>query len=51
VNKETSNGILGSDNVMTHGGKFKFRVSYMSVKTGNESAISDVLSVTVPKKP
>jgi hypothetical protein len=50
VNNQTSYGILGSENVKLHGGKFKFRVSYMSIKTGKESAISDVLSVTVPKK-
>ena len=50
VNSQSSNGILGSENVKLHGGKFKFRVSYMSIKNGKESAISDVLSVTVPKK-
>jgi hypothetical protein len=49
VNSETSQGILGSEKTQEFGATFKFSVSYTSIKTGRESAMSDVLSVTVPK--
>jgi len=47
IDHKTSEKTLGSQYVLTHGGSYKFRVSYVSKTNGKESEISNVLKVAV----
>lgn len=49
VNYESSNKVIGSDYIVANGGRFKFWVTYVT-STGQESAMSNLLEVTVKKK-
>jgi hypothetical protein len=47
VDSKNSNGVVGGDFLRSNGGTFKFRVSYIDAKSGKESELSKVESVTI----